>query len=304
MLISFLLQDNVYAREVTLHDLNVLHDGSDIFGPLRLKLRTVVPRFIVRYHALQDQIARLNLAAEAEDGFVEGEGADEYYAEGMFCAVSSYNLSHSCSCSDTEHRETTSEHQGNPAQEVEDQQGGPEEPTVDLSADLPATDHEELPEDEGPRPEPEGENLATDDQPSTTDVAEPEPAEDYLEYPVEDLDNTFETNADENSEAVEADPVHETETTDADTNADSVAPVGTEYTEYEEYVETSEEYGDDGYSEAPLEDGAEHTEPDVINDSVELPEETDLTELSTPHTTELVFASEDAAEQNIGNGKP
>ncbi|KAF7440929.1 hypothetical protein PC9H_001278 [Pleurotus ostreatus] len=60
-------EDNVYAREVTLHDLNVIHDGSDIAGPLRLRLRSSVPRFAFRYHQLRDQIARLHLATEAAE---------------------------------------------------------------------------------------------------------------------------------------------------------------------------------------------------------------------------------------------
>ncbi|KAJ6547133.1 hypothetical protein B0H19DRAFT_1237789 [Mycena capillaripes] len=60
-------EDNVYAREVTLHDLNVLHDGSDITGPLRLRLSSVIPRFILRYHLLQDQVSRLNLAAAGDE---------------------------------------------------------------------------------------------------------------------------------------------------------------------------------------------------------------------------------------------
>ncbi|KAF8184958.1 hypothetical protein K438DRAFT_2020188 [Mycena galopus ATCC 62051] len=60
-------EDNVYAREVTLHDLNVLHDGSDIAGPLRLRLKSVLPRFILRYHLLQDQVSRLNLVAAGDE---------------------------------------------------------------------------------------------------------------------------------------------------------------------------------------------------------------------------------------------
>ncbi|KAJ7168134.1 hypothetical protein C8R43DRAFT_138401 [Mycena crocata] len=60
-------EDNIYAREVTLHDLNVLHDGSDVAGPLRLRLTSVVPRFILRYHLLQDQVARLNLAVAGDE---------------------------------------------------------------------------------------------------------------------------------------------------------------------------------------------------------------------------------------------
>ncbi|KAI0933970.1 hypothetical protein AcV5_005969 [Taiwanofungus camphoratus] len=56
-------EDNVHVHEVTLHDLNVLHDGVDLFGPLRLRLQASSPRFISRYNALRDQIARLDLAA-------------------------------------------------------------------------------------------------------------------------------------------------------------------------------------------------------------------------------------------------
>nr|GAT52126.1 predicted protein [Mycena chlorophos] len=61
-------EDNIYAREVSLHDLNVLHDASNISGPLRLRLNPVSPRFIVRYHALQAHIARLTTAdVDAEE---------------------------------------------------------------------------------------------------------------------------------------------------------------------------------------------------------------------------------------------
>ncbi|KAJ7093167.1 hypothetical protein C8R44DRAFT_890935 [Mycena epipterygia] len=69
-------EDNVYAREVTLHDLNVLHDGSDITGPLRLRLKSVIPRFILRYHLLQDQVARLNLAAAGDEQEPSAESND------------------------------------------------------------------------------------------------------------------------------------------------------------------------------------------------------------------------------------
>ncbi|KDQ60606.1 hypothetical protein JAAARDRAFT_55334 [Jaapia argillacea MUCL 33604] len=59
-------EDNVYSREVTLHDLNILHDGSGFSGPLRLRLVCTTPRFIVRYHEIQDQVARLNLVGSGE----------------------------------------------------------------------------------------------------------------------------------------------------------------------------------------------------------------------------------------------
>ena len=76
-----LFQDNAHAREVTLHDLNVLHDGSDLVGPLRLQLHVVVPRFILRYHMLRDQIARLNLAAEGGEEGEEVATDKEHYDE-------------------------------------------------------------------------------------------------------------------------------------------------------------------------------------------------------------------------------
>lgn len=74
-----LLQDNIHAREVTLHDLNVIHDGSDIAGPLRLRLRSSVPRFAFRYHQLRDQIARLHLATESAE---VGDNAEHQPVEG------------------------------------------------------------------------------------------------------------------------------------------------------------------------------------------------------------------------------
>jgi hypothetical protein len=73
-------EDNAHARDVTLHDLNVLHDGSDLSGPLRLHLHVVVPRFILRYHMLRDQIARLNLVVdggEIEPNATRGNNYDE-----------------------------------------------------------------------------------------------------------------------------------------------------------------------------------------------------------------------------------
>lgn len=74
-------------HEVTLHDLNVLHDGADLPGPLRLELRLTSPRFITRYLALRDQIARLDLAVEEEGNHVDGLLHD---AQGMFQSWSMY----------------------------------------------------------------------------------------------------------------------------------------------------------------------------------------------------------------------
>ncbi|KAF7964676.1 hypothetical protein HWV62_4205, partial [Athelia sp. TMB] len=60
-------EDNAYAREVSLHDLEYLHAGCDISGPLRLRLHLSHPRFFNRYQSLRDQIDRLNIAREASE---------------------------------------------------------------------------------------------------------------------------------------------------------------------------------------------------------------------------------------------
>ncbi|TBU32322.1 hypothetical protein BD311DRAFT_803919 [Dichomitus squalens] len=65
-------EDNVYTHEVTLHELNVIHDGSDLSGPLRLRLKVFSPRFATRYSMLRDQISRLNFA---EDGDTHADTA-------------------------------------------------------------------------------------------------------------------------------------------------------------------------------------------------------------------------------------
>lgn len=72
----------MHTHEVSLHDLNVLHDGADLTGPLRVELR-VMSRFIARYNALRDQIARLDLAAEDEQAYT-GEETYQEHSEGMF----------------------------------------------------------------------------------------------------------------------------------------------------------------------------------------------------------------------------
>ncbi|THV08016.1 hypothetical protein K435DRAFT_772330 [Dendrothele bispora CBS 962.96] len=77
-------EDNIFARETSLHDLNVLHDYSDISGPLRLRLQSVTPRFITRYRSLQGQMTRLNIANEdyEEDTNAEDQNhASQHYEE-------------------------------------------------------------------------------------------------------------------------------------------------------------------------------------------------------------------------------
>lgn len=66
----------MHTRDVTLHDLNILHDVSGLDGLLRIKLSQSLPRFIYRYKRLQEEVNRLHLdigtdeenVAEADDG--------------------------------------------------------------------------------------------------------------------------------------------------------------------------------------------------------------------------------------------
>lgn len=69
------IKDNVHAREISLHDLNVLHDGLGLSGPLRLRLRTVLSRFICRYRSLQSQVTRLRVSRTTNHPSNENERA-------------------------------------------------------------------------------------------------------------------------------------------------------------------------------------------------------------------------------------
>ncbi|PPQ63208.1 hypothetical protein CVT24_005753 [Panaeolus cyanescens] len=51
-------EDNIYSREISLHDLNVLHDAAGLPGSLHIQTTTSSPRFIVQYHRMQESIHR------------------------------------------------------------------------------------------------------------------------------------------------------------------------------------------------------------------------------------------------------
>ncbi|KAF9052729.1 hypothetical protein BJ165DRAFT_1400142 [Panaeolus papilionaceus] len=53
-------EDNIYSRDMSLHDLNVLHDAAGLSGSLHISTTTSTPRFIVQYHRLQESIHRSN----------------------------------------------------------------------------------------------------------------------------------------------------------------------------------------------------------------------------------------------------
>ena len=69
----------MHAREISLHDLNVLHHGLDLIGPLRLRLRTVLPRFMNRYRALQSQATRLDVIRSASHAAEDGSSEEQAF---------------------------------------------------------------------------------------------------------------------------------------------------------------------------------------------------------------------------------
>ena len=82
----------MHAREISLHDLNVLHHGLDLIGPLRLRLRTVLPRFINRYRSLQSQVTRFDVARSASHP-AEDESSEEQAFVGSRESLWSISLS-------------------------------------------------------------------------------------------------------------------------------------------------------------------------------------------------------------------
>jgi hypothetical protein len=76
----------VHAREVSLHDLNVLHHGLGFTGPLRLRLRTALPRFIRRYRFLQHQTTR-NDVTEAANRSTESSDDQPSSIQGQFLYI-------------------------------------------------------------------------------------------------------------------------------------------------------------------------------------------------------------------------
>ncbi len=66
------LQDNVYSKEISLNDLYSLQVGCEIDGPLVVRLDQLKSRFIMRYNAIINEMAKVaREQSEQEEG---GEG--------------------------------------------------------------------------------------------------------------------------------------------------------------------------------------------------------------------------------------
>jgi hypothetical protein len=242
------LEDNVYAQEISLHDLNVLHDGSDFTGPLRIHLRSAVPRFILRYRLLQEQISRLDLAAGAD----ENVAAEGYVPEAQ----------HDTAPEAEQHEEEGGDHhKEGDADHYEEAQ---HEVLLDVQKDLDGAEgvHEpKVPLDQLQGDDPLAKDVAFIPQ-AVADIGYHSVSGDVAQV-LEEEDNYDGTNVGtEYEEEGEGDhhtvAVHQTADTDATaTVSDINVQFGGEETEYQDYIQP-EEYGEI-YEDFPEEDGI-HTE--------------------------------------------
>ncbi|KAH9079227.1 hypothetical protein EDB83DRAFT_2341494 [Lactarius deliciosus] len=124
-------EDNVHAREVSLHDLNILHHGLGFTGPLRLRLRTVLPRFIHRYRSLQNQTTRNDVAgaagrsAESSDdqtSHLGHHGTKAAPKGSLKAAAKEHENAESTSCSYAEDQDGGAEHEDEVYEEYADAQ--------------------------------------------------------------------------------------------------------------------------------------------------------------------------------------
>ncbi|KAH9951268.1 hypothetical protein B0H21DRAFT_718161 [Amylocystis lapponica] len=192
-------EDNVHVHEVTLHDLNVLHDGSDLLGPLRLQLRATVPRFIQRYNALRDQIARLDLA---EDDVAEDDGAEHGFEYQQEVAVAEeehvVEPEHFADSYDTEHdvEETHIAHVAEvsgPDTEGRDEEASTEPPLVNSAQDRDVAHEEDrnaVSDEHQHAKDPQSVGLDADEDHRYADAEEGGDYEEYAEY-VDDDDEGF-----------------------------------------------------------------------------------------------------------------
>ncbi|KAF7359389.1 hypothetical protein MSAN_01281500 [Mycena sanguinolenta] len=203
-------EDNLYAREVTLHDLNVLHDGSSIAGPLRLRLKSVIPRFIIRYHLLQDQVSRLNLVPAGDGQDPSADSVEQVQEQSDTSQPRNIESQPEEAQNDAPEKLTALEENDDPEEEDQRQEEDPEtapeaDPTtrhpenVRENAEENSVDADAAPHETGDGDD-YGEKLQPEDGAETVDLpAPPEEDEDedeeaeHVEEPEEEEESVVET---------------------------------------------------------------------------------------------------------------
>ncbi|TCD65410.1 hypothetical protein EIP91_002709 [Steccherinum ochraceum] len=162
-------EDNVHAPEITIHDLNDLHDRAGLQGPLRMKMRTLTPRFISRYYALREQLSRLDVGLEEQPA----DDSEQQYTEET-------HDEHQ----DTTHTEDNAEEWTERVEDHVDELEYGEEHHPDTAAPTESHDVEEAPhaldipaaetaDDRQSLPEESAHELATDDGAALNDESSP-----------------------------------------------------------------------------------------------------------------------------------
>ncbi|KAF8556888.1 hypothetical protein OG21DRAFT_503797 [Imleria badia] len=277
-------EDNVHSREISLHDLHILHDGSDFVGPFRLLLRAIVPRFIMRYYAIQEQIQRLNVVAETGEGERDEEQHEQY---------------------DTGEEHLLQQEEGVTTHTVVISDGSEVPPITEVQEPLKELACPPEPTEETPQ--------ESNEQEVTSGVQEL--AAEYHEvsgeaiHALEDEDDYEGTNAgDEDeaakSESLDADQVHDITTEDTDAPASVTgqeSEFGGEQTEYLDYVqpeEYDERYGEDLPERAGGASPVQYGEPPHYEEEGEQDTSTAVDE------TQVILPSSDEDEEDKSAATP
>ncbi|KAI0721604.1 hypothetical protein C8T65DRAFT_630539 [Cerioporus squamosus] len=233
-------EDNVYTHEVTLHELNVIHDGSDLNGPLRLRLKVFTPRFVARYTTLRDQIARLSVA-DGDDSHVDAAAAQPSHEQDAAYDHEQQGNSADYVPEENATRETTKEI-SDPHPDRSADESFSETAPQGVSLALPSSSEDTIQqqaEAEVAAQVVEGETDADGDADDPSEVAQQgetvenfEPTRDQDgEDPVGDVDGQ---EYEESEETLDADEVHEATTEE-----------GGDYVEHAVFPDDEDEFGED-----------------------------------------------------------
>ncbi|EIW60301.1 uncharacterized protein TRAVEDRAFT_45551 [Trametes versicolor FP-101664 SS1] len=239
-------EDNVYAHEVTLHELDVIHGGSDLQGPLRLKLKFVAPRFVTRYHLLRDQISRLNLTADGDELLSGAPASDPVHEQQSGVSHDAEEVPHHYA-EDGDARESVDEHHDGLIEGTED--GA----------------HEELHEGvDGPEAEVLAPSFGSTDDHGASELPEAVPEQSVGEDGTAALEGLSREataaplDADE-AEAADLEDEHE---------QDDDAEEGGDYVGHDEFPDDEDEFGDDLPEEIGGQtENAEYTHTGAVEDA-------------------------------------
>ncbi|KAI0747957.1 hypothetical protein C8Q80DRAFT_1353850 [Daedaleopsis nitida] len=267
-------EDNVYTHEVTLHELNVIHDDSDLGGPLRLRLKVFSPRFVTRYTTLRDQIARLNMTGNG-DAHTDAPAAveqqleqEEPHTQHEDPTANDYQAGEGEAAPVSEEHHTTdtvSEHVKHNHTDVEDSTDQFAE-NATVSSVFQETAHEPV------------QQQAEADASAHSAESYDEDGEGELEEQIGEGERTTEDGGvvDEHQTTLDDAEANEAEETlDADEVHDHAAvEEGGDYVEHDEFPDDEDEFGDDLPEElggdAPDEDSS-HTGPTDVDPVEETP---------------------------------